>query len=716
MSSQSNTNPNNSSEIPANLTLPPHLLTQVFPFHLVINREMQIVQIGNVLQRLQPQILGSRLEQQFQIERPKIKFDFAAIIKQTRSLFLLKSVSSGMQLQGQMVYVESLEAIFYLCSPVVPDVAVLKPLGITFKDFPIHDRIVDFLFQLQAQNTALSEARKLTTELTQQRADLREALQVQAELATTATRQAEELKRILEDLEKAKEAAEAANRAKSTFLANMSHELRTPLNAIIGYSEMLQEEMEDLGTDDLIPDIQKIHTAGKHLLGLINDILDISKIEAGRMDLYLETFDITTMVNDVVATVYPLLEKNANHLTVNCPENIGIMHADVTKLRQSLFNLLSNAGKFTDRGTVTLTVSRDVDNDNEWIRFQVSDTGIGMSAEQQKKVFEPFTQADASTTRKYGGTGLGLTITKKCCQLMKGDITVASEVDKGSTFIIELPAIVEIVKEKSTSQSTVLPELPSHNRNTVLVIDDDPIARDLIERFLSKEGFYVLKAASGKQGLELAKQVRPNVILLDVMMPQMDGWSVLSAIKTQPELVNIPVVMVTIVSEKNKGYALGVSDYLLKPIDREQLVVVLQKYTSNKVPNTVLVVEDDTMTRQMLRRQLEKEGWQVTEATNGRTALSSITTNQPALIVLDLMMPEMDGFEFVSELRKHPQWGTIPIVVTTAKQLTPEDCQQLNGNVEKIFQKGSYDHKTFLTYVRHLISEALIQHNGRTCY
>jgi signal transduction histidine kinase/DNA-binding response OmpR family regulator len=708
--SPSPTNPNNPSPASAYLSLPPELMAKVFPFHLVINREAQIIQMGEVLQRICPQIgVGDLLEQQFQLERPKVKADFATLLKHSRSLILVKSLAGELQLQGQMLYVEAQDVIFYLCSPVVSNVAALKPLGITLKDFPIHDRIVDFLFQLQAQTNALSEAKKLTFELTQQRLELQEALQVQAELTAIATQQAEELKSTLDDLAQAKAAAEASNRAKSTFLANMSHELRTPLNAIIGYSEMLQEEMEDQGAVDLMGDVQQIHSAGRHLLGLINDILDISKIEAGRMELYLETFDIQDMVNEVVATVHPLLERQSNQLFVDCPDTIGTMYADVTKLRQSLFNLLSNAAKFTQQGTVTLSVSRDGAGDHERIRFQVRDTGIGMSAEQQQKVFEPFTQADVSTTRKYGGTGLGLTITKKCCQMMNGDITVDSEVGQGSTFTIELPALVTVVEAEFTDEVTVLPEPSTLIRNSVLVIDDDPIARDLIGRFLSREGFYVIKAANGKEGLQLANQIRPNVILLDVMMPEMDGWSVLSALKTHPDLFKIPVVMATIVSEKNKGYALGVSDYLLKPINRDQLAAVLQKYRSVEPASTVLIVEDDPDTRYMLRRQLEKEGWQVREAMNGRQALQEIAAQQPELIVLDLMMPEMDGFAVVNELRKHPAWDSIPVIVITAKQLTMAECQQLSGNVEKIFQKGAYDRKTFLTYVRRLISEAIIQ-------
>ena len=504
--------------------------------------------------------------------------------------------------------------------------------------------------------------------------------------------------------QQAREVAESANKTKSVFLANMSHELRTPLNAIIGYSEMLIEDAEDFGQEDIIPDIEKIRGAGQHLLAVINDILDLSKIEAGKMELYLESFDISHMIKDVVSTIQPLIEKNANTLTVHCADDIGLLYADLTKVRQGLFNLLSNASKFTQKGTITLSAARETMNGMDWVTFRVADTGIGMTPEQMELLFEAFTQAELSTSRKYGGTGLGLTITKRFCQMMGGDIRVESEIEVGSTFIIRLPAIVADPKDELRVIEPVIPESISDGGGTLLIIDDDPTVHDLMGRYLSKEGIQVVSAFSGEEGLRLAQEVRPSVITLDVLMPGMDGWAVLTALKGDPELAEIPVIMMTIVEDEDMGYMLGAIDHITKPINRNRLSAILKKYQNSRPSGKVLVVEDNNETREMMRRTLEKEGWAVTEAENGRVALERVAENQPVLILLDLMMPEMDGFEFVTELRQEENWRSIPVVVVTAKDLTQEDRVRLNSSVTKVLQKGSYSRDELLAQVYNLVS------------
>jgi signal transduction histidine kinase/DNA-binding response OmpR family regulator len=505
--------------------------------------------------------------------------------------------------------------------------------------------------------------------------------------------------RLFQEIGEKSKQLEVANRHKSEFLANMSHELRTPLNAIIGYSEMLQEEAADLGTEGFVPDLKKINAAGRHLLELINAVLDLSKIEAGKMELYLERFDLPDVLTDIAAVIQPLAEKNGNRLEVRYEPSVGSMRADLTKLRQALFNLLSNACKFTDHGTVTLAVTREVTEGGDWVRFDVSDTGIGMTAEQLSRLFQEFSQADATTTRRYGGTGLGLALSRRLCRMMGGDVTVASEPGRGSTFTIRLPATVVEPRGEPVAPAEAAPE-PPDGASAVLVIDDDAAVRELMQRFLAREGFRVVTATGGEEGLRLARELAPDAITLDVMMPGMDGWAVLSALKSDPEVADIPVIMLTMVDDRNLGYALGAADYLTKPVDRERLVAVLQKYRRD-LP--ILVVDDDVAVRELMRRILEREGYAVTEAENGRAALERLREAIPGLILLDLMMPDMDGFEFVAECRTHEAWRGIPIVVVTAKDLTPGDRERLNGYVEKILAKGASTREALLTEVRNLV-------------
>ena len=391
----------------------------------------------------------------------------------------------------------------------------------------------------------------------------------------------------------AKTAAEEANQAKSAFLANMSHELRTPLNAIIGYSEMLEEDAEAAGQKSFVSDLQKIRSSGKHLLGLINDVLDLSKVEAGKMKLFLETFDVASLIEDVTATAQPLVEKSSNRLEVRVAPDVGQIREDVTKVRQVLLNLVSNAAKFTEKGTIALEVTREADVSGSWVVFRVRDTGIGMTPEQTAKLFQAFTQADGSTMRKYGGTGLGIALSRKFCVMMGGDINVVSEPGKGSTFTVRLPGDIENYDGEATSIRIRLPgRLPAPARaaggvpqsgKVLLCIDGDPAVHELMERLATREGYAFVAAENGEEGLKLACEKPPDVVTLEVALPGIDGWTVLKTLKSEPALAGIPVVMVSISDDRDRGHAMGAFDYLVKPVDRDRLGGILAAFRTGAV-------------------------------------------------------------------------------------------------------------------------------------
>jgi PAS domain S-box-containing protein len=498
------------------------------------------------------------------------------------------------------------------------------------------------------------------------------------------------------ELSLARDAALEANRTKSIFLANMSHELRTPLNAILGYSEMLIEDQKSGPSTNLemISDLEKIHSAGEHLLSLINSVLDLSKIETGRMKLSPETFELGEVLESAAQTVGALVATNKNELVTSYPEYLGEITTDKVRLRQVVLNLLSNAAKFTEEGKITLSAKSDPIDGFDWYEISISDTGIGIAPEHMTKLFRPFFQVDASSTRRHGGTGLGLAISKRCCEMMGGTIFVESELGKGSTFRIRIPAQcpagtmdVATIASNELIRSAIADAAPLPSR-TVLCIDDDPAALEIIERHLRKEGLTVLTALGAQDGLDLARRARPALITLDAMMPGMDGWTALQQLKNDPELCQIPVVMVTIVSEKHLGFALGAADYITKPFDREVLTGTVKRFAVTEGA-PILVVEDDPATLEVLVRSIAREGGNTLTASDGREAIRQLQRVRPSLVLLDLMMPGMDGFEIVSVMRAHEVWQKIPVIIMTARDLTEEDQRRLAGGVERIFQKNA---------------------------
>ena len=560
--------------------------------------------------------------------------------------------------------------------------------------------------RLERERRARKEAEAIAEEKT------REIYEANVRLQRLNDRLEEIVRQRTGELAAARDEAVRASQAKSDFLASMSHELRTPLNAIIGYSEMLLEA-EDAGAQDLKLDLEKIRAAGKHLLSLINDILDLSKIEAGKMDVFVEEFDVATMLAEVEVVARQLMAKNANTFEVRCAPDLGTMRSDQTKVRQNLFNLISNAAKFTKQGRITLDVRRSPGKGGgDWLEFRVSDTGIGMTPAQMAKLFQAFGQADASTTRNYGGTGLGLAITKHFCRMLGGDVTVESEHGRGSTFTLTLPARHDERAERrvpSAAPGVIGAGMPAGQTGTVLVIDDEQVVHALLERELAARGYRVVHAGGGREGLRLARAVRPDAITLDVIMPEFDGWAVLRELKADPELRAIPVVLVTILGDREMGYALGAADYLIKPIDTEALLRVLGRFRTAEGRAEVVVVDDDPATRDVLRRTLAREGWTVVEAEDGYGALALLERPPPppAVIVLDLMMPGMDGFQVLEAIRRREAWRDVPVVVVTAKDLTRDELVWLRTNAEEVFHKGSYNRRELIAVVHDLIARGL---------
>ncbi|HEX2853013.1 MAG TPA: response regulator [Opitutaceae bacterium] len=539
------------------------------------------------------------------------------------------------------------------------------------------------------------------------------------------------------DLHKATVAARDANQAKSAFLAKMSHELRTPMNAIIGYSEILVEDATDRGDDGAIADLRKILSAARHLLGLINDVLDLSKIEAGKMDLYLESFDITRIVQEVVSTAQPLIDRNSNRVVVECPADIGVMHADATKLRQILLNLVSNASKFTEKGQIRIQASREKKPEGESIVVRVNDSGIGMTPEQMTRLFQAFSQADHSTSAKYGGTGLGLAISRQFARLMGGDITVESAAGKGSTFTVRLPARVvaegttpppSLLKEtpldlpplppleavKPPSTNTV-PGLPSTTpRGRLLIIDDDEKVHAMLQSLLTHENYSVKCARSGAEGLALAEEFHPHVVVLDILLPQIDGRDALDRLKESPALSNTPIILLTMTENGEMGFALSATDYLSKPVVGSNLLPIIQKISALRTQIPIMVVEDNAAVREMIVRLLDREGWPAIEAENGRVALELLKEHTPSVVLLDLLMPELDGFSVLREMRANPAWRDIPVVVLTSLDLTAEVRRFLEQQAERVLQKGRYTRDELLQEVRESVNEFMRRRSKST--
>ena len=527
------------------------------------------------------------------------------------------------------------------------------------------------------------------------------------------TRMSDEVNQLIKaktaDMEAARDEAISANANRAQFFNNMSHELRTPLNAVLGYSEMLQEECEDMGYDDLLPDIERINTSGRHLLALINDVLDLSKIEAGKMEVFPTNFDIENVVEMLTAINTPLSEKTGNAFVIEQDEISGTMYSDETKLRQILTNFLSNGFKNTEKGTVTLRITPETDSDGsnrEMIRFSVIDTGTGIPPEALATLFDEFTQVQTSTMQKaaqvQASTGLGLAVTKKLAEMRGGTVEVTSEVGVGSDFSLILPRNID--GDDSDLEDVADLEPADSDKPYVVLIDDDPSIHELVKRTLSKVNINLIGATDGERGLQIIRDKKPGLILLDVYMSGRDGWSILREIKTDDAIKDVPVAMVTQLSEEKFAESLGADGYFTKPIDRAVFVKEVSRLLgSDASPESkVLVVDDDKNTRELLSRILTDEGFAATTAEDGVAGLEAITStledeDRPRLIVLDIEMPRMDGLQFLDAYAAQvSEEHHVPIVIFSGKDMSTTQQEILDqfDNVKGFVPKGDMSNLT----------------------
>ncbi len=511
--------------------------------------------------------------------------------------------------------------------------------------------------------------------------------------------------RLYEEAVETAERLREVDRLKSQFLANMSHELRTPLNSIIGFSRVVLKGIDGPITEQQREDLEAIHSSGQHLLGLINDILDVSKIEAGKMELDFEPVDLREIINGVMSTAIALVKDKPIELQQSIPKDLPTITADERRVRQILLNLVSNAAKFTDEGFIRVATevkheeheAADAAGARE-IRLSVTDTGRGIGQEEMETVFEPFTQVDASTTREHGGTGLGLTISHSFVQLHGGRMWVESELGEGSTFTFTLPvegppSYVEERREPIDEEALLRPEEDSGP--LVLCVDDDTGVISLYRRYLHLRGYRVFGLTDSNRVLDMAKRLNPYAITLDVMMPQKDGWDVIRELKNDPETSDIPVIICSIISEEERGMSLGAADYLVKPIMEEDLVTALDWLDQDPGRrghagiHQVLIVDDHAGDRHLLRRMIEsQDGYEVLEAAGGEEAIELVEELRPQIIILDLMMPEVGGFAVLESVKSNEATRSIPVIVVTAKELTEEDRRRLNNRVETLVHKG----------------------------
>ncbi|HEV7839606.1 MAG TPA: response regulator, partial [Gemmatimonadaceae bacterium] len=545
-----------------------------------------------------------------------------------------------------------------------------------------------------------------------------------------AARDVTELKLFEQRLQQKNVELEEASRMKSEFLANMSHELRTPLNAIIGFSEVLVDGLLGEMTDQQRGFIADIYSSGKHLLSLINDILDLSKVEAGKMTLDLEPVQIGSLFANSLSIIREKAAARQVRLVMDAPNELGTIWGDARKVKQIVYNLLSNAVKFSsERGEVTLRATRvpraEVgqisessmgrtfplgDNEfQEFLRISVTDDGIGISPDGLERLYKPFSQIDSGLARKFEGTGLGLAMVKLLADLHGGAVAVESEVGKGSCFTVWLPfrpsdaAILTPAKEVAAIAATAV-AAPATGTLTALIVEDDYKSADLIRVQLEAEGFLVLHAATAETALVLALRQPLALITLDIMLPNMDGWDFLTHIKQTPELKHIPVVIISIVADPARGFALGAAGVMQKPISRQELYDALVGLGLFPLAEgdtlKVLVVDDDPKAVELVEVRILGLASTVLRAYGGREAIDTAQRELPDLIVLDLMMPEVSGFDVVAALNENPETAHIPILVVTAKQITPEDRAQLNGYVLSIMEKGNFDRDRFIAEVR----------------